>query len=137
LTLLSLVLVLSLLTAACSSQPPAVGEPTEAAPQEEEPVEEPAAEEPAAEEPVTEEPAAEEPVAEGDRKVATFIFTQELDSLNPMYTSMSFSNITLQLWNDAGWEFNAQHVTEPVLLTKLPSVENGGVSEDGTTLNFK
>lgn len=136
LTLLSLVLVLSLLTAACSSQPPAVGEPTEAAPQEEEPVEEPAAEEPAAEEPVTEEPAAEEPVAEGDRKVATFIFTQEFDSLNPMYTSMWFSTITLQLWNAAGWDFNAELETVPVLLTEVPSVENGGVSEDGTTLTF-
>src|SRR5690606_20455628 len=115
---------------------PAVGEPTEAAPQEEEPVEEPAAEEPAAEEPVTEEPAAEEPVAEGDRKVAPFIFTQEFDSLNPMYTSMWFSTITLQLWNAAGWAFNAELATVPVLLTEVHSVENGGVSEDGTTLTF-
>jgi len=34
-----------------------------------------------------------------ERKVATFIWTQEFDTLNPHYTNMWFSQITHQFWN--------------------------------------
>lgn len=72
----------------------------------------------------------------GQRKVATFIFTQEFDTLNPIYTGMWFTTITLQLWNAGAWEFDAENEPFPVLLTELPSEDNGGISEDGTTLTF-
>ena len=36
--------------------------------------------------------------------VATFIWTQEFDTLNPLYTNMWFSEVTQQLWN--GWAWN-------------------------------
>ncbi|MFW5941813.1 MAG: peptide ABC transporter substrate-binding protein [Chloroflexota bacterium] len=131
LTLLSLLLVLGLLVVACQSQPVTDdGEPD--VEQEETVVDEPADE---PEEPA-EEPAEEDTGTEDERKVATFIFTQEFDSLNPLYTSMWFASITYQIWNAAGWDFDADLNVVPVLLTEVPSVDNGGISEDGTAITF-
>jgi len=102
--------------------------------------EEPAAEEPAVEEPAAEEPAAEEPAAEEpttERKVATFIFTQEFDTLNPLYTNMWFSGITFQIWNCYAWDFDDQNSPVPVLVSEMPSADNGGISVDGKTITLK
>lgn len=106
----------SLILAACGGQPA-----------------EPAGEKPDAEEPVAEEPVAEEPA---EKKVATFIWTQEFDNLNPMYTTMWFSTITQQIWNCDAWDYDDQNVHHPVLVTEMPSSENGGISADGRTLTF-
>lgn len=140
--LLIAVLLLIAALVACAPQGPATTgeeqptlEPAGAAEEEEvtEPAEEPAAEE----EPEPAEPPAEEEAAEaGDRKVATFIFTQEFDTLSPLYTGMWFSTITHQLWNDWAWEFDENNEPVPVLVTEIPSQENGGISEDGTTITF-
>ena len=105
--LLALLLLLSLTLAACTGPGGTAETVATAEPSAEEPVvEEPAAEE-AAEEPAAEEPAAEEPAAEeGDRQIATFIWTQEFDTLSPLYTSMWFSTITYSLWNTWAWNFD-------------------------------
>ena len=89
----ALLLIVALFLAACSA-PSGTTETqaTEAPAAEETTAEEPAAEEPAVEEPTAEEPAAEE---EGDRQIATFIWTQEFDTLSPLYTSMWFSTICM------------------------------------------
>jgi len=111
--------VLSLITAACAPQPPAATAPPEQA---------------------TEPPPAEEPTApppEAERKVATFIFTQEFDNLNPLYTNMWFSTITQQIWNCWAWAFDDKNQPLPVLITEMPSVENGGISEDGSVITLK
>ncbi len=124
-----LLLALSMLLLACQPQPAEdPGEPEHTAV--------PSGGEDVVEEPPTE--PVDEPDAEpsGDRKVATFIFTQEFDTLNPLYSTMWFVSITLQLWNAAGWDFNADLETVPVLLSEVPSVDNGGVSDDGLTLTF-
>jgi peptide/nickel transport system substrate-binding protein len=119
-------------TAETAAEEPAAEEPTA-----EEPVaEEPTAEEPAAEEAPTEEPAAEEPAAEGERKIATFIWTQEFDTLSPMYTGMWFTTTTYQLWNVWAWHFDGENNPVPVLVTEIPSADNGGISEDGRTITF-
>jgi hypothetical protein len=47
-----------------------------------------------------------EPAAEGGGKIATFIFTQEFDTLNPIYTNMWFSSITRQIWNADAWAYD-------------------------------
>lgn len=70
-------------------------------------------------------------------KVATFIFTQEFDTLNPYYTNMWFSQITQQLWLVWPWQFDENNEPYPVMLTELPSVENGGISEDGRVITFR
>jgi len=128
--LLALLLALSMALAACTGP----GGTTEIQATEEPAAEEPAVEEPEAEEPTAEEPAAE---AEGDRQIATFIWTQEFDTLSPLYTSMWFSTITYSLWNTWAWNFDENLEPIPVLVSEIPSAENGGISEDGRTLTFK
>ncbi|MGB9521734.1 MAG: ABC transporter substrate-binding protein, partial [Anaerolineales bacterium] len=77
------------------------------------------------------------PKAPAKPKVATFIFTQEFDTLNPLYTNMWFSQITLQLWNGWAWHFNEKNEPIPYLVQELPSIENGGISADGKTITIK
>ncbi len=137
--LLFVLVVASLILASCA-QPaaPTAEEPAAEEPAAEEPAaEEPAAEEPAVEEPAVEEPAEEEPVVPpGEQKVATFIWTQEFDTLNPYWTNMWFSQITHQFWNCYGWVFDDQNQPIPDLVTEIPSVDNGGISEDGKTITL-
>lgn len=70
-------------------------------------------------------------------KVATFIFTQEFDTLNPLYTNMWFSSITQQIWNCWAWDFDDENNPHPVLVSEIPSVENGGISADGKVITLK
>lgn len=134
---LLLMLALAFVFVACAPTPPAeepAEEETEAPAEEEEATEAPAEEEPAAEE--TEAPA-EEPAEEpADDSVAVFIFTQEFDTLNPLYTNMWFSTITHQIWNHWAWEFDEENTPFPVLLTELPSEDNGGISEGGRVITM-
>ena len=73
----------------------------------------------------------------GEKKVATFIFTQEFDNLNPIYTNMWFTGITYQMWNCYAWNYDDQNNPVPVLVTEMPSLANGGISEDGKTITMK
>lgn len=133
----ALVLIIGLFLAACT----APSGTTETQPTTAPSAEQPTAEEPAADMP-TEEPAAAEPTAapaaaeEGDRQIATFIWTQEFDTLSPLYTSMWFSTITYSLWNVWAWNYDENLEPVPVLVTEIPSADNGGISEDGRTLTF-
>ncbi len=71
------------------------------------------------------------------RKVAKFIWTQEFDTLNPLYTNMWFSSTTFQLWNCYAWVFDDKAEPVPVLVSELPSSDNGGVSADGKVITLK
>jgi peptide/nickel transport system substrate-binding protein len=70
------------------------------------------------------------------RKVATFAWTQEPDSLNPFYTDMWFSAILQQLYLCWPWEYDDQNLPYPLLITEMPSVENGGLSADGLVITL-
>ncbi len=144
--LLALLLVLSLALAACTAGGQTTAQPTAEGAVDEPALEEPAAEEepvateeaPAEEPAPTEEAPAEEPAAEesGERKIATFIWTQEFDTLSPMYTGMWFVTTTYQLWNVWAWHFDGENNPVPVLVTEIPTADNGGISEDGRTITF-
>jgi peptide/nickel transport system substrate-binding protein len=123
--LLGIALLLILALVACGTDTAAPTTPTEV------PVDAPPVDTPA------DTPAA--PPVDAPRKVATFIWTQEFDSLNPMYTSMWFSSITQQIWNAAAWHFDVDNNPNPVLVTQIPDLENGGLSADGRsiTLNLR
>ena len=73
---------------------------------------------------------------EPTRKVATFAWTQEPDSLNPVYTNMWFSSILQQIYNCWAWEYDENATAFPKLVTEIPSTENGGISEDGLTITM-
>jgi len=123
--MIMLLLLISMILVACGGQATDSTEPSD---------------EPAADV-VVDEPA-DAPVDEAEpdpaeRKVATFIWTQEFDSLGPMYTGMWFSSITQQIWNASAWNFDIDNKPNPVLVTEIPSMENGGISEDGRTITIK
>jgi peptide/nickel transport system substrate-binding protein len=75
--------------------------------------------------------------APASAKKATFIFTQEPDTLNPLYTNMYFSTITQQIWNCWAWDFDDQNQPRPVLVKEIPASTNGGLSADGKVLTMK
>jgi len=72
-----------------------------------------------------------------EKKVVTIIFTQEFDTLNPLYSNMWFAMVTFDLWNAWAWMFDENNEAYPYLVTEMPSVENGGISEDGKTITLK
>ena len=128
--LLSLIVLASMILAACGGAAPATEEP---------PVitEPPAETEPAATEPAATEPAATEPPAAEASGTVTITFTQEPDNLNPLYTQMFFSGILREFWLKPAWTFDTDAQPVPVLVTEIPSLENGGLSEDGKTVTIK
>ncbi len=72
----------------------------------------------------------------GEPKVATLLFTQEPDTMNPQYTNMYFSTILHPLWNVWAWQFDDQNAAYPVLVKEMPSTSNGGISADGKVLTL-
>ncbi|MEW6716202.1 MAG: peptide ABC transporter substrate-binding protein [Chloroflexota bacterium] len=79
---------------------------------------------------------ATEPPLPAEKKVVTFAWTQEPDSLSPFYTDMWFSTILQQLYLCWAWQYDDQNVAYPHLVTEIPSMENGGISEDGLTITL-
>lgn len=69
-------------------------------------------------------------------KIANILFVQEPDNLNPMYTNMFFSGIARDLYLSGGWVFDEDLNPVPVLVTQIPSVENGGINADGTVITL-
>ena len=64
---------------------------------------------------------------------------QEPNSLNFLLTGgpISFASMQLTPLFEPLIRYNAEGIMEPRLLTEIPSVENGGVSEDGLTYTLK
>ncbi len=71
-----------------------------------------------------------------EKKVATLIFTQEFDNLAPLYSSMWFVWTTWQMFDHWAWEFDSNNEPFPVLVTEIPTIENGGVSADGKVITM-
>lgn len=77
------------------------------------------------------------PVAAQDRKIATVIFTQEFDSLNPMYTTMTYTKFGRILYLYGVWDLDEELNPHLTLAAEVPTIENGGISEDGLTITYK
>ena len=74
--------------------------------------------------------------AQAQSESITILYAQELDNLNPMYTSMFFAAITFDVYLSPAWNFDGDLNPQPVLVTEIPTVENGGISEDGLTITL-
>ena len=145
--ILVLVVIFSLVLTACGGgQVPAAGQPAPALPtvaatqkpaEPAAPADTPKPAEPAPAPTDTPVPTQEPAAAPAEHKVATFIWTQEFDSMNPMYTSMWFVWTTWQLWLCWPWEYDENNEAFPKLVKELPSVENGGISPDGKVITMK
>jgi peptide/nickel transport system substrate-binding protein len=141
-TILFLFVIASLVLAGCAqpatpaaTQPPAPEATEPPAPEATEPPAPEATEPPAPE--VTEPPAPAETEPPAERKVATIIWTQEFDTLNPLYTNMWFVSAVFPIYTCQSWWFDENNDPIPNLVTEIPSKENGGISEDGRTITLK
>jgi peptide/nickel transport system substrate-binding protein len=130
-TLFATLLIAAMLLSACPAAP-ADAPVAEAPPA----AEAPAAEAPPAEAPAAEAPPAEAPAAPAAPTLVTITFVQEPDNLNPMYTTMWFSGILTDLWLLGLWNFDDALEPAPQLAREIPSVANGGISEDGRTITI-
>jgi peptide/nickel transport system substrate-binding protein len=70
-------------------------------------------------------------------KAITVSWLQEPDSLNPMYTTMTFAGYTYQLYLVGAWTLDDSLNPVPLLVEEIPTQENGGISEDGSTFTLK
>ncbi|MBN1287390.1 MAG: peptide ABC transporter substrate-binding protein [Anaerolineae bacterium] len=69
-------------------------------------------------------------------KSITISFDQEADSLNPMYSTMTFAGFVRQLVLRGPWDYDGVLNPHAVLVTEIPSLDNGGISADGTTITL-
>jgi peptide/nickel transport system substrate-binding protein len=125
--LLSLLVLASMVLAACGTPATEEAPATEAA----------ATDAPVA----TEEamgPAGTEPIAFPDGgKSVTGAWDQEPDSIVPYFSQMSFAIWVTQLTLVGLAEWDDQSQLVPELAAEIPTVENGGVSADGLTITWK
>lgn len=82
-------------------------------------------------------PVATEPPVPVFSGTVTVTFVQEPDNLNPMYTDMYFAGILREFYLKPAWSFDENANPVPVLVTEIPSSENGGISADGKTITLK
>jgi len=74
--------------------------------------------------------------APAEKKVVTLIWTQEFDTLNPLYTNMWFVSVLFPVYACQAWWYDDQNSPIPNLVTEIPSAENGGISADGRTITL-
>jgi peptide/nickel transport system substrate-binding protein len=73
------------------------------------------------------------PVAAQDGPTLTVGFAQEPDNMNGFYTSMAFAQWANDLVQASLYDISNTLDPVPVLIEEIPSVENGGISEDYLT----
>jgi peptide/nickel transport system substrate-binding protein len=64
-------------------------------------------------------------------------FAQEPDNLNGYYSSMAFAQWAQDLLYANLWDYDNELNPVPVLIEEVPSIENGGISEDTLTYTLK
>jgi peptide/nickel transport system substrate-binding protein len=79
------------------------------------------------------------PAVAQDVPTLTVGFAQEPDNMNGFYSSMAFAQWANDLVQASLWDIDENLQSVPVLIEEVPTVENGGISEDYTTytINIK
>lgn len=124
--LFSCLIIASVILSACATATPATTVPTEAPPVV-----------PVTEAPVVVPTEIPPTTAPAEKKVVTFIWTQEFDTLNPIYTNMWFVSVIYPIYACGSWMFDDQNAPYPYLVTEIPSIENGGITNGGRTFTLK
>jgi peptide/nickel transport system substrate-binding protein len=81
--------------------------------------------------------ALQSPTAQAKAGSLTITFTQEPDSLNPMYSTQYFAGLARSLYLESAWVYDDKLNLVPRLAKEIPTVANGGVSADGKTITVK
>jgi peptide/nickel transport system substrate-binding protein len=77
------------------------------------------------------------PVSAQDAGTLTIGFAQEPDSMNGFYSSMAFAQWANDLSGASLWDVTNTLEMRPVLVEEVPTVENGGISEDYLSYTIK
>lgn len=73
----------------------------------------------------------------GGAKVITIAYTQEPNSLNPLYTNQWFTTNLLDFYDSTTLiMYNDKNEAIPWTVKEIPSVDNGGISADGKVITF-
>lgn len=77
------------------------------------------------------------PLSAQTANTLTVGFAQEPDSMNGFYSSMAFAQWANDLVQASLWDVTDTLESVPVLAAEIPSVENGGISEDYTSYTIR
>jgi peptide/nickel transport system substrate-binding protein len=79
------------------------------------------------------------PPESGELKSVTMTYFEEPDTMNWMYSGMWYSSITFDLFHVPMWFFDDKLEMVPEIAAEIPSVANGGLSDDGlqVTIMFR
>lgn len=77
------------------------------------------------------------PIAAQDVPTLSVGFAQEPDSMNGFYSSMAFAQWANDLVQASLWDITDTLEPYPVLAAEVPSIENGGISEDYLTYTIR
>jgi peptide/nickel transport system substrate-binding protein len=123
--LFTIIIIATFILSACATSPTATTVVTEAPP-----VVQPT------QAPVTA-PTVAPPTQAAAKKVAKFIWTQEFDTLSPIYSNMWFVTVTYPAYLCSLWLFDDQNAAFPYLVSEIPSIDNGGITNEGRTFTIK
>jgi peptide/nickel transport system substrate-binding protein len=70
-------------------------------------------------------------------KTVTITFFEEPDTLNPQYTGMWFGSLAINFQLLSFWQFDDKGEKNLELAAEVPTMDNGGISEDGLTITIK
>lgn len=74
----------------------------------------------------------------GGNKVITITYTQEPNSLNPLYSNQWFMYNLQDFYLATGLiQFNDKNEPLPWIAKEIPTIDNGGISPDGKVITFK
>lgn len=74
----------------------------------------------------------------GGNKVISIAYTQEANSLNPLYSNQWFTYNLLDFYLATGLiQFNDKNEPLAWIAKEIPTIENGGISPDGKVITFK
>jgi peptide/nickel transport system substrate-binding protein len=77
------------------------------------------------------------PTLAQDKKIVKVSYTQEPDTLSPLYTTMWFSTNIIDLVLAPPWFVDDQGNPVPVQAKEIPTLDNGGLNKEGTVLTIK
>jgi peptide/nickel transport system substrate-binding protein len=78
------------------------------------------------------------PTATPKPKVVRVAFTEEPDSLSPLYTNMWFTQVLRDMYLATGLiDYNQKNEPIPWIAKEIPTAANGGISADGKTITYK
>jgi peptide/nickel transport system substrate-binding protein len=77
------------------------------------------------------------PPEPGEPKSVTMTYFEEPDTMNWMYSGMWYAGITFDLFHVPMWFFDDKLEMVPEIAAEIPSVANGGLSDDGLQVTIK